>query len=125
MDTDNKSLSEVMTETSELFQQAIDAMEVEQENYWNSLSKEQQLMAFCAVVRRIYKGDIEDQGTYRYVLYQVFGFGPEAYAAAQFAGYLSLHNSIFTNNHEARLLSAFCKKYNIEDAENKISEFLI
>ena len=125
MDTDKKNLSEVMAETSELFQQAIDRLELEQEQYWNSLTKEQQLKAFCAVVRRIYKGDVEDQGTYRYVLYEVFGFGPESYAAAQFAGYLALHNAIFSHDHESRLLNAFCKKYNIENASNKISEFLI
>lgn len=126
MHTDDKDdLTAALAETSELFQQAIDALEIEQEDYWNSLSKEQQLMVFCAVVRRIYKGELEDKGTYRYVLYQVFGFGPEAYAAAQFAGYLALHNSIFDNNHETQLLSAFCKKYGIEDAETKITEFLI
>ena len=69
-------------------------MEDEQEQYWNSLSKEQQLNAFCAVVRRIYKGELEDNGTYRYILYNIFGFGPEAYVQAQIAGFLSLHNAI-------------------------------
>jgi len=77
------------------FKEAMDALEADQEEYWNSLSKEDQLNAFCAVARRIYKGDIIDRGSYRYVLYQVFGFGPEAYAAAQVAGYLSIHNAIF------------------------------
>jgi hypothetical protein len=57
-------------------------------------SKEQQLNAFCAVVRRIYKGELEDKGTYRYVLYNIFGFGPESYVPAQMAGFLGLHNSI-------------------------------
>lgn len=125
MDTDKETALSAMAEFSQLFQEAMDALEVEQENYWNSLSKEQQLMAFCAVVRRIYKGDIEDRGSYRYVLYQVFGFGPEAYAPAQLAGYLSIHNAIFTHDHESRLLKAFCTKFNIEDPENKIREFLL
>lgn len=91
----NEELTKTFAETSELFQQAIDRMELEQEEYWNSLSKEQQLMAFCAVSRRIFKGEIEDRGTYRYVLYDVFGFGPESYLPAQVAGYLAIHNSIF------------------------------
>lgn len=64
------------------------------EAFWNSLTEEQQLDAFCAVSRRIHQGEIVDKGTYRYVLYDVFGFGPEAYVPAQFSGYLEIHNSI-------------------------------
>jgi len=76
------------------FDKAIQLMEQEQEQYWNSLTKEQQLMAFCAIVRRVFKGEVEDEGTYRYVLYDVFGFGPESYLPAQVAGYLTIHNLI-------------------------------
>ena len=125
MDTDKETALEAMAKFSEMFQQAIDSLELEQEQYWDSLTKEQQLLAFCAVCRRIYKGDIELNGSYRYVLYEVFGFGPEAYAAAQFAGYLAIHNAIFSPERERDQLTAFCKKYNIEDHENKVREFLI
>ena len=65
------------------------------ENFWNTLTKEEQLKCFCAISRRIYKGELEDNGTYRYVLYDVFGFGPESYGVAQLAGYLSIHNVLF------------------------------
>jgi hypothetical protein len=81
-----------------LYQEAMESFEKEQEEYWNSLTKEQQLKAFCAVVRRIYKGELVDQGSYRYVLYDVFGFGPEAYTQAQDAGYLDIHNAIEVKN---------------------------
>ena len=90
-------------------------MQKEQEEYWNSLTKEQQLMAFCAISRRIVDGEIKQKGTYRYVLYDVFGFGPEAYMPAQVAGYLSIHNAIFDAEHEADLLNAFAKFHNLGD----------
>jgi hypothetical protein len=77
------------------FMEAMKNFEDESESYWNSLNKEQQLQTFCAVVRRIYRGEIEERGTYRYVLYDVLEFGPEAYARAQMAGYLDIHNLIF------------------------------
>ena len=77
------------------FMEAMKNFEDNSESYWNNLNKEQRLNAFCAVVRRIYKGEIEKRGTYRYVLYDVFEFGPEAYAPAQMAGYLDIHNLIF------------------------------
>jgi hypothetical protein len=112
-------------ELSNQYQEAVDRMVKKQEEYWNSLTKEQQLDAFCCVSRRIFEGEIKNKGSYRHVLYSVFGFGPEAYMLAQEAGYLAIHNSIFTAEYESLMLHAFCKKYNIEDAENKVTNFLI
>lgn len=79
-------------ELTNAFSSAMNQIEAEQETFWNSLSKEDQLKVFCAVVRRIYEGEIVDEGSYRHVLYSTFGFGPEAYAPAQCAGYLTIHN---------------------------------
>lgn len=100
-------------------------IEQDQEAFWNSLSKEDQLKAFCAVSRRIWEGEIKVKGSYRYVLYNVFGFGPEAYIQAQEAGYLAIHNAIVDENYDRRLLEAFCKKYSIDNAEEKIVNFII
>jgi hypothetical protein len=106
----NENTEKAMHELSEMsqkFEAAMKAEEDHQEQYWNSLSKEQQLMAFCAISRRIFDGEIKQGGTYRYVLYDVFGFGPEAYVPAQCAGYLSIHNAIFTSEQEHKLLEHF------------------
>lgn len=112
-------------EISKIFNEAMQALEDEQEQFWNGLSKEDQLKAFCAVSRRIFKGEIEAKGSYRYVLYEVFGFGPEAYAQAQDAGYLGIHNAIVDEGYDSRLLTAFCKKYDIEDAEAKVQGMIL
>jgi hypothetical protein len=92
----DKALEDFETE----FNQRMQEIEKESERYWNSLSKEDQLKAFCAISRRIHKGELEDRGTYRYVLYQVFGFGPEAYASAQMSGYLEIHNALFESKDD-------------------------
>lgn len=92
MNNDDKL--KALDEFSELYSKAMDEVEQQHEEYWNSLTKEQQLAAFCAVSRRIHQGEIVDRGTYRHVLYNVFGWGPEAYAPAQLAGYLEIHNAI-------------------------------
>ncbi len=105
------------------FTEAMDLVEKDSEDYWNSLSKEDQLRAFCAVSRRIYQGEIVDRGSYRHVLYSVFGFGTEAYAPAQMARYLEIHNSIYTSEHDSKLLKTFCEKYGIEDSDKKIQDF--
>ena len=77
---------DALQEFSDIFTKAMQGIEDESEKYWNSLTKEQQLDVFCAVSRRIMKGELEGKGSYRYVLYDVFDFGPEAYAPAQMAG---------------------------------------
>lgn len=64
------------------------------EKYWDSLSYDDKLMAFSSVVKRIVKGDIKDRGTYRYVLYDVFGFDMDSYGIGMQCGYMALHNSI-------------------------------
>ena len=87
-----------LQEMSNHFNDVMKKIEEDQEKFWSSLSKEDQLKAFCAVSRRIFKGEIEEKGTYRYVLYDVFGFGPDAYAQAQVAGYLAIHNSIMSED---------------------------
>lgn len=68
--------------------------EEECENYWSSLSEEDRLRSFYSVCKRIHNGEIENKGSYRYVLYTVFGFGPEAYSIGMECGFLDIHNSI-------------------------------
>lgn len=87
-------LTELLAECADIAQQASKAYEQECDAWWSTLSKEQQLQAFYSVVKRIYQGEIVDQGSYRHVLYDVFGFGPEAYGVGMDCGYLSLHNAI-------------------------------
>ena len=70
--------------------------------WWNSLDPQTQQDAFYAVVERIHKGDIEDKGTYRYVLYDVFGWGPESYAMGMGCGYMNLHNAIYNQCRHCR-----------------------
>ncbi len=120
---EQQELGKVFDEISDIFNQAMSAIEHEQEAYWNSLSKEDQLKAFCAVVRRIHRGEIEEHGTYRYVLYDVFGFGPESYGQAQMAGYLDLHNSIMCPDQERRLLLEFAKSLGVENPDDSVSKF--
>jgi hypothetical protein len=121
-----KTLVEALAACHEPFMQAMQTIEDQSESYWNSLSKEQQLDAFCAVVRRLYKGEIELNGSYRYVLYDVFGFGPDAYVSAQMSGYLDLHNSIYTaaeiKDHVIRIFKA--KDGNYLDIITELSRIL-
>lgn len=93
-----------LAEFGQQYQKAMETVKQEQETYWNSLSNEQQLDLFCCVVRRLVDGELKDRGSYRYVLYNVFGFGMESYGLALDAGYMSLHNSIIPDDEEKEML---------------------
>ena len=55
-------------------------------------SDEQQQWAFYNVCSRIYKGDVEESRSYRGVLYDIFGWGPESYTIGMEARYMEIHN---------------------------------
>lgn len=116
-----------LSEISEIFTEAMKAEEANQEKYWNSLTKDQQLMVFCAVMRRLVEGELEKNGSYRYILYEVFEFGAESYMQAQNAGYIELHNSIYTKKQLQEKLVSFAEKmFNAsnKDAVKKADKYL-
>lgn len=59
--------------------------------YWNSLSKDQQLMAFAHVTRTIHHG-LRRGLSYRGILYSLFEFGPEAYGIGIASGFFDIYN---------------------------------
>jgi hypothetical protein len=120
---EQQELGKTLDEISDSFNEAMKALESVEEAFWNSLSKYEQLKAFCAVVRRIHRGEIEEGRSYRGVLYDTFGFGPESYAQAQMAGYLALHNSIFDMDQERDTLKAFAAQLGVEDTEQAVHNF--
>ena len=76
------------------YQQIIEADEKEANKFWESLSYEDKCNAFHAVVQRIFEGEIKVKGSYRYVLYDIFKFGPDMYGRGMNCGFMALHNSI-------------------------------
>jgi hypothetical protein len=73
------------------------AQDVEASVFWDSLSYEDKRNAFHAVVSKIFEGEIKEKGSYRYVLYDIFGFGPDMYVRGMNCGFMALHNSIMTD----------------------------
>src|SRR6056300_87931 len=76
--------------------------QVAQEDYewWNALPYEERLRAFRSVCRRIQQGDVIERGSYRHVLYEVFGFDADAYVDGMDCGYMDIHNLIARGSEE-------------------------
>lgn len=68
--------------------------EKEASEFWDNLSYEDKCNAFHAVVSRIFEGEIKNKGSYRYILYNIFKFGPDMYGRGMDCGFMALHNSI-------------------------------
>ena len=93
--TDKEKFLETMTEIGQEMEKAREAYEKENDAWWNGLSEQEREDAFYAVCKRIWKADGEDRGSYRYALYDVFGFDPGMYGRGMDCGYMSIHNAIF------------------------------
>lgn len=89
---------ESLDELREAQKQAHEEYEAKNESWWNGLTEEEREDAFYAVVKRIYQAEIKERGSYRYALYDVFGFDPSMYGRGMDCGYMALHNSIFDGN---------------------------
>lgn len=115
-------------EASRVFQQAVEQYQKEADELWDNLPYDDQLKLFCAVSKLIFKGEIEEKGTYRHVLYQTFGFGPDAYVPAQCSGYLSIHNAIYDGERIGEIIEDFCTNHmdvSKNDLKEQINAFIL
>lgn len=62
--------------------------------WWEEASIETREMAFLAVTALMHKAELQEKGSYRWALYDVFGFDEGMYAAAMEAGYMDIHNAL-------------------------------
>jgi hypothetical protein len=92
-----------LTELSQLFEEIERNYDNDANTWWEKLSEDERQLAFYSVVKRLVKGEIEDRGSYRYVLYDVFGFDASAYVMGMNCGFMELHNSIYTREEMREL----------------------
>ena len=88
------NLLEEIQKANKEYEQYRKEYEESADSLWNSLAYEDKVKMFYAVVKRIKKAELDDKGTFRYALYDVFEFKPDAYAAGIDCGYMELHNTI-------------------------------
>lgn len=115
---------DALSESGRAFNKAMKEYQDSCNSYWNSLTPEEQLMAFCAIIERLHRGELEHKRSYRGMLYDIFGWGPEAYATAQCAGFLDLHNSIYTFEDLEVVFKNTLEELNIQLDDSQISEAL-
>jgi hypothetical protein len=114
---------DALTELSQEMEKSRKIYEHDNDTWWNGLTEEEREDAFYAVVKRIHKADLQDHGTYRWALYDVFGFDPGMYMRGMDCGYMALHNAIFDGEELQRM-----KRVNrfevIDDAGRAYTKYL-
>ena len=77
--------------------------EADNDAWWDGLTEEERENAFYAVVKRIHKAELQDHGTYRWALYDVFGFDGGMYLKGMNCGFMDIHNAIFDGEELQRM----------------------
>ena len=93
----NEKLDEYLRSSEELskvYDEDRRQNDAEAELFWSRLTYTDKCNAFHYVVSKIVEGEIKVNGSYRYVLYDIFKFGPDMYSRGIDCGFMALHNSI-------------------------------
>ena len=69
-------------------------------DFFNSLDTDNQLLVFFHITNCIYENYFRGSGSYRALLYERLGFGPEAYSIGLDSGMFHVHNSISTPDED-------------------------
>ncbi len=83
--------SEIMQDVSTVIRRRIDAEPAYYQQICDALTSEQRLAVTAWVMKTLCQ-HAQEGGTYRYLIYERLGFGPEAYLPLQLAGGLDISN---------------------------------
>jgi hypothetical protein len=119
-----QEVMDALHESGNVFAKAMDEYQQMANSYYSGLEPEEQLWAFCAIVEKLCQGELDEHRSYRGILYDVFGWGPEAYAAAQCSGFLSLHNSIYRFEDLETVFKNTLKELELEVDDEKLRDAL-
>ena len=77
-------------------EEALEQYKQKAKEYFESLEMDNRLLIFFHITNVIFENYFKDNSSYRGLLYDKFGFGPEAYSLGMDSGMFALHNAIST-----------------------------
>ena len=115
--SDKEKALDGLSKLSQMMEESRIQYESENDAWWDGLTEKEREDAFYAVIKRIHKAEIKDHGSYRYALYDVFGFDEGMYRKGMDCGFMDIHNSIIDEDQKAIL-----RNYERDDGDlSKIS----
>jgi len=108
------SNSDEHKELLKIEEEALEQYKQKAKEYFDSLETDDQLLLFFHITNVIFENYFKDNGSYRSLLYDKFGFSPEAYSLGMNSGMFSLHNSISTPDENEDKFNALMKFLKLE-----------
>lgn len=100
--------------------QAIENYKKRAKEYFESLEINIQFLLFFHITNTIYENYFNDKGSYRGLLYDKFGFGPESYGLGLDSGMFSVHNAISTPEENEAKFQALVKYLKLDLPKEKM-----
>ena len=94
MSKEQEKALDQLVKMSQEWEKSDKAHEAKVDEWWDSITTEEREMAFYSICKRIHKAELQDGGTYRYALYDVFGFDGGMYRHGMNCGFMAIHNAI-------------------------------
>lgn len=88
--------SDEYKEFLEIEEEALEQYKQKAKEYFDSLEIDNKLLLFFHITNTIFENYFKHNSSYRGLLYDKFGFGPEAYSLGMDSGMFALHNAIST-----------------------------
>ena len=105
----------------EIQEEALEQYEQKAKEYYDSLGMDNQLLLFFYITNVIFKNYFKDNGSYRGLLYDKFGFGPEAYSLGMDSGMFALHNAISTPDESEERFHTLVKFLKLDLSQKELN----
>ena len=115
------SNSDEHKELLKIQEEALEQYEQKAKEYYDSFGMDNQLLLFFYITNVIFKNYFKDNGSYRGLLYNKFGFGPEAYSLGMDSGMFALHNSISTPDESEERFNILVKFLKLDLSKKELN----
>jgi len=107
-----KSIMDEMIAWGEAQQKDELRLKKQMNEWWDYLPEDVKEKAFFCVVNKLVQSELIEKKTYRQILQDEFGFGPDSYYMGITCGFMSLHNAIIPQNEQSEMREALREKKN-------------
>ena len=115
------SNSDEHKELLKIQEEALEQYEQKAKEYFESLETDNQLLLFFHITHTIFENYFKYNSSYRGLLYDKLGFGPEAYALGMDSGMFALHNAISTPDESEERFNILVKFLKLDLSKKELN----
>ena len=115
------SNSDEHKELLKIQEEALEQYTQKAKEYFESLETDNQLLLFFHITHTIFENYFKYNSSYRGLLYDKLGFGPEAYALGMDSGMFALHNAISTPDESEERFNTLVKFLKLDLSQKELN----